>query len=222
MDMTRQEMQQLQALPYDLKIRRAEQRAKEFYNSVDNCHVSVGGLDSITLLMFLRQIGIDVPAISVSSLEDRSIIKIHKELGVINVRPLKSKKQVIDELGFPVISKGKARKISILQQPNSEKQTFIHAIMTGDMGEQGHWQHSDKIKLPDKWLELFAGNYQEHRPDLVCKCAPFPVSADCCYWMKELPCDQWAKEQSLLSEYAWIEKHAIIKTCLSFLRKLSK
>ena len=192
--MTRLEMQQLQALPYDLKVRRAEQRAKEFYNTVDNCHVSVGGLDSITLLLFLRQIGIDVPAISVSSLEDRSIIKIHKELGVINVKPIKSKKEVIDELGFPVISKGKAKKISILQQPNSEKQTFIHAIMTGDMGEQGHWLHSEKIKLPDKWLELFAGNYQEHRPDLVCKCAPFPVSADCCYWMKELPCDRWAKE----------------------------
>lgn len=192
--MTRLEMQQLQALPYDLKVRRAEQRAKEFYEKVDNCHVSVGGLDSITLLCFLRKIGIDVPAISVSSLEDRSIIKIHKELGVMNIRPFKSKKEVIDELGFPVISKGKAKKISILQQPNSGKQTFIHAIMTGDMGEQGHWQHSEKIKLPDKWLELFAGNYQEHRPDLNCKCAPFPVSADCCYWMKELPCDKWAKE----------------------------
>lgn len=64
---------------------------------------------------------------------------------------------MLNELGFPVISKEKAKKISILQTQDSEKQTFIHAIMTGDMGEQGHYQHSDKIKLPDKWLELFAG-----------------------------------------------------------------
>ena len=65
--------------------------------------------------------------------------------------------------------------------------------MTGDMGEQGHYQHSDKIKLPDKWLELFAGYYGAHRPDLHCKVAPFKVSADCCYWMKEKPADDWAK-----------------------------
>lgn len=92
-----------------------------------------------------------------------------------------------------MISKEKAKKISILQTPDSEKQTFIHAIMTGDMGEQGHYQHSDKIKLPDKWLELFAGYYGAHRPDLHCKVAPFKVSADCCYWMKEKPADDWAK-----------------------------
>lgn len=192
--MTRQEMEMLQAMPYELKVRRAKQRAKEFYETVDKCHVSVGGLDSITLLFFLRSIGIDVPAISVSSLEDRSISKIHREIGVISIPPLKSKKQIIDEFGFPVISKAKAAKISYLQKNNPDKQTFIHAIMTGDMGEQGHWEHSDKIKLPDKWIELFGGNYQDHRPDLKCKCAPFPVSADCCYWMKELPCDRWAKE----------------------------
>ena len=51
--MTRQEMQALQAMPYDLKVKRAELRAKEFYQKVDACHVSVGGLDSITLLFFL-------------------------------------------------------------------------------------------------------------------------------------------------------------------------
>ena len=42
-----------------------------------NVHVSVGGLDSITLLLFLRSIGLDdVPAISVSALE--SVLKPSK------------------------------------------------------------------------------------------------------------------------------------------------
>ena len=189
-----------QSWKYETKKNYAHLRAREFENECGirglNCHVSVGGLDSITLLLFLRSIHINVPAISVTSLEDKSIQEIHKQLGVIPIKPYKSKTQVLNELGFPVISKAKARKISLLQNPNSEKQTFIHAIMTGDMGEQGHFQHSDKIKLPDKWIELFGGHYQEHRPDLKCKTADFPVSADCCYWMKEKPADDWAKEHN--------------------------
>lgn len=188
----------MQKLPYEVKVRRAERRAKEFYEKVvydmdKNVHVSVGGLDSLTLLYFLRNIGLDIPAIGVTSLEHSSIRKIHKLAGVQEIRPFKNKHTVLRELGFPVISKAKARKINLLQSPDSEKQTFIHAIMTGDMGEQGKWQHSEKIKLPDKWLELFGGSYQEHRPDLCCRCAPFKVSSDCCKWMKEDPCDAWAK-----------------------------
>ena len=80
--------------------------------------------------------------------------------------------------------------------PVQFSQTFIHAIMTGNMGEQGKYQHSKKIKLPDKWIRLFGGLYQNHRPDLACMTAPFKVSAQCCYYMKEKPCDDWAKEHN--------------------------
>lgn len=63
-----------QNMPYDFKVNYAKIRAREFYNECGkrdlDCYVSVGGLDSITLLLFLRSIGIDVPAVSVSSLED--------------------------------------------------------------------------------------------------------------------------------------------------------
>ena len=167
-----EEFLQKQRLPYKSKVNYAQRRAYDFANECWkrdlNMHISVGGLDSITLLLFLRSIGIDVPAISVSILEDKSIQQIHKQLGIQAIKPYKTKTQVLNELGFPVVSKAKARKISLLQNPNCEKQTFIHAIMTGDMGAQGHFQHSDKIKLPDKWLELFGGHYQEHRPDLNC------------------------------------------------------
>ena len=71
------QMAAMQALPYEIKVRRAELRAREFVEKLDDmgleAHVSVGGLDSIVLLLFLRRIGIDIPAISVSSLEDKSI-----------------------------------------------------------------------------------------------------------------------------------------------------
>lgn len=41
------------------------------------CHVSVGGLDSITLYLWLHSIGIHVPGITVSGIEDRSIQRVH-------------------------------------------------------------------------------------------------------------------------------------------------
>lgn len=189
----------MQRLPYEVKVRRAEQRAKEFYEEMvnirgKNVHVSVGGLDSITLLLFLRSIGLDVPAIGVTVLEHKSIRAIHKQLGIQSIYPTMPKYKVLRELGFPVISKAKANKIKCLQTVDSEKQTFIHAIMTGDMGEQGHFEHSDKIKLPDKWITKFGGNYASHRPDLICQTANFKVSPECCKYMKEDPCDNWAKD----------------------------
>ncbi len=211
--MTYDEMRIRQAWPYDVKINHARKVAAEFIDKVSagveyggehrnrwqahNVHISVGGLDSITLLLFLRRHfpDVNIPAISRSNLEDKSIQVIHKQLGVQSIPGLKSKVAILNEFGFPVISKAKAVKIEKLQRTN-EKTTFIHAIMTGDMGKQGGYQHSEKIKLPDKWLRLFGGLYADHRPDLKCQCAPFMVSAQCCYWLKELPADQWAKEHN--------------------------
>lgn len=77
----------MQKWDYHKKFGHAMEVAKAYYDinrdEGRNVHVSVGGLDSIVLLIFLREIcDIDVPAISVSSLEDASIQRIHKQLGV--------------------------------------------------------------------------------------------------------------------------------------------
>lgn len=64
---------------YSSKRSRAVNLAWEFYRAMEGqCYVAVGGLDSITLYLFLRSIGIDVPAVSVSCLEDKSIQKVHQ------------------------------------------------------------------------------------------------------------------------------------------------
>lgn len=207
--MTPQEFMQKQALPYEAKIIHAEIRAHEFKhwaiaNGYEIC-VSIGGLDSITLYYFLKSIGIYPTPVSVSSLEDRSIQKIHRQIpGMVILKPYKSKVQVLREYGFPVISKAKAAKIENLQKVDNPKQTFIHAIMTGDMGEQGKFQHSDKIKLPEKWIKLFGGLYAEHRLDINWDCqkckgiAPFKVSAECCKWMKEKPAQDWQEQNKMI------------------------
>lgn len=189
----------MQALPYEVKIKRAELRAREYIEKLDdmelNAHVSVGGLDSIVLLVFLHSIGIHVPAISVSSLEDKSIQRVHKALGVEIVKPGKSKVEILNEFGFPVISKRIAGKIDTLQHPTEKNKTVRHAIITGECGSQGHYAKNSRMKLPKKWLELFAG-YENENEGVNYRIAPFKVSNKCCLYMKEQPCDRWAKEHN--------------------------
>lgn len=186
----------LQKLPYEVKIRRQEIRAWQFYEEMQsrdmNCHVSVGGLDSITLYIWLKSIGIHVPAISVSNIEDKSIQKVHKALGIEIVKSYKTKAQVINEVGFPVISKKIAGRIELLQNPTEDNKTVRHAIITGECGEQGHFAKNSRMRLPKKWLELFGGPENENE-GVNYKTAPFKVSNRCCYFLKEKPCDDWAK-----------------------------
>lgn len=195
----RLEMQALQALPYEIKVRKAKQRVREFIQGCDqlgfNTHVSVGGLDSITLLCLIRSMNIDIPAISVSTLEDKSIIRVHKELGVTMLKPLKAKHEILQEEGFPVISKKIATKIMALQDPTENNATIRHAIITGECGEKGHFATNSAMQLPKRWLELFGG-YENENEGTNYQVPPFKVSSKCCEIMKEKPCDIWAKENN--------------------------
>lgn len=195
-----------QKMPYSFKVKYAKTRAREFVQMCDShekdYHVSVGGLDSITLLIFLRSIGIKCPAISVSSLEDKSIQRVHKELGVISLPSAKrddgklwSKADIIREFGFPVLSKEVAAKIELLQSPTEKNATVRHAIITGETGEYGGYQKNSRMKMAQKWLELFAG-YENENEGVNYQIAPFKVSSKCCYYLKEKPCDDWAKENN--------------------------
>ena len=222
--MTRWEFEQKQSLPYEAKVKLAARRANEFYDEIvgnrgANVHVSVGGLDSITLLLFLRSIGLDVEAISVSALEDKSIQAVHKQLGVQRISPGMRQVDVLNKFGFPVISKEKASKIKALQNPTERNATVRHAIMTGECGKQGGYRTGTRMQLPKKWLELFGGpEYERYGTDY--RTAPFKVSDDCCYYMKEQPCDKWAREHNsfpylglMASEGGRREKSLIANGC---------
>lgn len=195
-----------QKQPYEFKKRYAEIRANEFVKMCDehdkNYHVSVGGLDSIVLLLFLKSIGIDCPAISVSNLEDKSIQKVHRALGIQRLNSAKredgkywTKSQVLQEFGFPVISKEIAAKIEILQNASEKNATVRHAIITGETGEYGGFRKNTRMKMPQRWLELFGG-YENENEGVSYQIAPFKVSSKCCYYLKEKPCDDWAKEHN--------------------------
>ena len=103
-----EEMLEKQQNPYELKVIMAKERIEEFYNEAKkrgyDCHVSVGGLDSIVLGHLIRSMGYTedmVPFVSASTLEDISIQKVHKEMGCIVVQPLKPKVRILQEEGFP-------------------------------------------------------------------------------------------------------------------------
>lgn len=211
---------------YEFKVTYAYARAWEFFNECNkrelNCHVSVGGLDSITLFMFLKSIGIHVPAVSVSALEDKSIQKVHKELGIITLKPLKSKVKVIEEFGFPILSKEIAGKISLLQRPSPDNATVRHAIITGETGEYGGNRKNTRMKLSQKWLELFGG-YENENEGVDYLKPDFKVSDKCCYYLKEKPCDNWAKENNsvpylglMASEGGRRQKSLMINGCNYF------
>ncbi len=188
-----------QQLPYEAKIQHAIIRAREFHHEMESkgkgVHVSVGGLDSITLFLFLHSIGIKCCAISASSLEDKSIVKVHKALGVENVPPEMSKTEVLKTFGYPILSKEIANKIHMLQHPSEENKTTRHAILTGQTGEFGGYRVSHRMKLSQKWLKLFGGADAEGKA-MGYQEAPFKVSDRCCEFLKERPCEKWAKEHN--------------------------
>ncbi len=209
--------QTMQKWEYKRKVAHAQEMAEAFYswarNNGKNVHLSVGGLDSITLHYFFEKIGLPVTCISCSSLEGRGVQEVHKRIAqemseeykdwmgdgaapsFVLLKPLKSKVQVLQEFGWPVISKEKAGKIALLQNPTDKNKTVRHAIITGETGEYGGWQKNSRMKLPQKWLEKFGGADKEGAA-LGYQAAPFKVSDRCCYYLKEKPCSDWAKEHN--------------------------
>ncbi|MDY4772477.1 MAG: hypothetical protein SO256_01875 [Gemmiger sp.] len=229
---------------YKQKIRHAENVARSYEEKCRemgmNCHVSVGGLDSITLHYFLEECGVHVPCVSCSTLEQKGVQAVHKRIAAemevvyparewyaghnaltqeeINciedademereqaaldacptlprmyfLKPMKPKAEVIQELGFPVLSKEIAGKISLLQNPTPKNATVRHAVITGETGEYGGFQKNSRMKLSQRWLEKFGGA-DEEGAQLGYEAAPFKVSDRCCYYLKEKPCEDWAK-----------------------------
>lgn len=214
-------------LPYGAKVAYAQTRVRLFERECGirglDTHISVGGLDSITLFKFINEYcQYDVPGISISCLEDKSIQAVHKQLGIEELKPLKSKVEVLKEFGYPILSKEIANKIALLQNPTEKNVTVRHAIITGETGEYGGYRKNTRMKLSQKWLELFGG-YENEKEGVDYKIPDFKVSDKCCYYLKEKPCDDWAKKHNsvpylglMASEGGRRQKSLMINGCNYF------
>lgn len=164
-------------LPYDLKIILTKKRIEDWYNHWDSeVYISFsGGLDSTVLLHMVReQLGDDIPAVFADTgLEYPELREFVKKFdNVTIVKPDKTFRQVINEYGYPIISKETAMKIRKLRHGNLSER-YRNYLMNGD--------HRGKLgKLADKWKILLN--------------APFDTSERCCDVMKKGPFKKYHKE----------------------------
>lgn len=165
------------ALPLDLKIAYTKKRIKQFYDELDGqIYISFsGGKDSTVLLHIAREMYPDIKGVFLNTgLEYPEIIEYIKTWDNIEyIRPKHSFKTVIEQYGYPCISKDVANKIKLYQRTKQER--LKDKILNGD--EKGYG------KLSKCWHFLLD--------------APFKISDECCYHLKKSPAKHFEKETGL-------------------------
>lgn len=113
---TKEELKELQALPLRLKLMMTKARIRDWVDEYgeDGVYVSFsGGKDSTVLLDLVRQDYPNVPAVFVDTglefPEIREYVRTKKN--VIWLRPEKNFRKVIEEYGYPIVSKDISQKI---------------------------------------------------------------------------------------------------------------
>ena len=133
---TIKELQELQALPLSLKIRLTKQRIREWVNHFgeDGVYVSFsGGKDSTVLLHIVREMYPDVPAVFVDTgLEYPEIRQFVRTFDNVEwIKPKKNFRKVIEDYGYPFISKEVSESVQgarkylteIMKEMNLDRQT---------------------------------------------------------------------------------------------------
>jgi len=164
-----------QNMPLQAKIVLSQQRIRSWY---DHYHGEVyiafsGGKDSTVLLDLVREYYPQVPAVFVDTgLEYPEIRDFVKSIdNVIWLKPKMSFKKVIENYGYPVISKAQAGYIYEYRHAKSKK--------TKDKRWNGAYEKK-KYKISEKWKYLVN--------------APFEISDKCCYYLKKKPSRDYEKE----------------------------
>ena len=172
-----------QKYPHELKVEMSKGRIREWYREFSG-RVAVsysGGKDSEVLLHLVRAIYPDVPAVFCNTgLEYPEIVE-HVEAtdNVHIIRPEKSFKRILDEYGYPVVSKVVAYQIRTLRNPHPGNENTRRLIWDGvkkDSSKVKQWG----MKLAYKWRYLVD--------------APFDISEQCCDWLKKKPLHKYTKD----------------------------
>lgn len=186
MEIEKYHLKQMQALPLEAKIIKSQQRIKEWYDYWDGqvCIAFSGGIDSTVLLDVVRSVYPNVVAVfSNTGLEYPEIVGFVKTFDNIEiVRPKKSFKEVVNEYGYPVVSKRTARFVRDLQNPTDKNEATRNLRLTG-YTKKGQFQPT--MKISKKWLKLVD--------------APFKVSEQCCHFIKTDPLRSFTKKNDLKS-----------------------
>lgn len=209
--MSLDQLRMKQALSLDIKIELSKNAIREFisYMSEEGTYISFsGGKDSTVLLHLVRSIYPSIEAVfSNTGLEYPELVDFVKtKENVTMVRPKKSFKQVIEDEGYPIVSKKVARAIRDLQNPTDKNINIRNLYLTGRT-MKGY--DCPSRKLPKKWYPLID--------------ADFKVSERCCDHLKKNPIKSYERETkkrpiigTMASESQMREKEYLETGCNSF------
>lgn len=178
---TRQDLLTMQAWPLERKIMVTQAKIIEWYRHYGG-KVSIsfsGGKDSCVLVDLARRAFPDIPAVFVDTgLEYPEIREFVKSVpNVTWLRPELPFTKVIEQYGYPVISKDVAHRIYYARRGSN------WALQHLD-GRSSDGTPSEFYKRFKKWRFLMG--------------APFSVSARCCELMKKRPFHRYTKETGFM------------------------
>lgn len=170
---SKDELKILQALPLELKVRKTQERIREWVNyyGEDGVYVSFsGGKDSTVLLHIVRDMYPNIEAVFVNTgLEYPEIQSFVKSFDNVTIlRPKMRFDEVIHKYGYPFISKDVATRIYYAQQGNEWAVNSLKGLEY-----DGHYRENS-----------FKQRYKKYEPLMN---VDFKISHRCCGVMKEKP-----------------------------------
>ena len=162
------ELEQMQSLPLEIKIRMTKMRIQQWYYAFDGMvYISFsGGKDSTVLLHLANQMFPDIPVVfcdtGLEYPEIREFVKATPNVTII--RPKMNFRDVIRKYGYPVISKEQSFRIRKLRYQNLSSK----------------YREQQLKLLGKKWQKMLS--------------APFNCSEQCCEVMKKRPFHQYERE----------------------------
>lgn len=171
-------LKQRQSLPLEMKIQKSIKTLETFYEMYEgNVYISTSGIDS-AVVVWLAQQSLetkDIERVCVASVEPVENIRLNKDRGDTLLKSVVSKKKLIREWGYPLISKEVAMKLSRYTRTKYEwvKERRLH----GYIGTKG--QHVYEGIIPLKYQEFIY--------------APFEFTEKCCDKVKKAPLKKWEK-----------------------------
>ena len=155
---TNYELRELQALTLKQKETRSMERIEQFLKTVDEkVYVSFsGGKDSTVLLHLARRVKSTLLAVfSNTGLEYPEIVKFVRAIDNVKIiKPEKSFRRVIEDHGWPVVSKKVSQIVERFQNPNKKNALSRKKCINKKYGHNGRLRVEENFSLQKQIKEF--------------------------------------------------------------------